>query len=280
VKYEQVGVVGMTLALALGALRCTGTETDNPVETVKEFRSSGCHGYTKPSDGPPPAAGTGGMGSLQPQAEPPPGPPRVEPDARYNHLYCFTWSRTENEVMFRVRNLVAGCGLHIVRSDAHVEGNEIAVSGRSPECQRSACGTCTYDFEWTVAGVPDSGDLHFSFTETYEDGRVCERPLTLNFWVPADQPEGDRCHFMYYPLWPTPQNAAACTKNGPCDASTAPPGSAGCTCEAGSRCSEQKLTQPQASSAGRCLVECETDADCPLPDSFTCIDGLCNLKLE
>lgn len=273
-KYEQVGVVGMTLALALGALRCTGTETDNPIETVKEFRSSGCHSYTKPNDGPPPGAGTGGMGSLQPQSEALPQPPTVEPDARYNHLYCITWSRTEDELLFRVRNLVAGCGIHFVQGDARVEGNEIAVGGRNPRCSRSACGNCVYDFEWRVSGVPDSGDLNVSVEETDENARACERPLTLHFSIPEGEPEGEKCGFMNYT-----QGLFSCTTNGPCIAGTPSPGSIMCTCAEGSRCfSEQAPTEAAPAVGGRCLAECQTDADCALPDSFTCIDGLCHLK--
>jgi hypothetical protein len=214
------------------------------------------------------------MGGVAPQSAAPEGPPRVEEDARYNNLHCITWSRDDGDLLFRVRNLNSGCGIHFTQGDARIDGNEVALGARNPECMRTACGMCTYDMEWTVEDVPMSGDLDVSFVETDEDAGECERPLTLSYVIPEGEPEGERCSFMEYP-----RPSGSCTVNAGCVVGELPPGSTLCTCVTGSVCfSAEEPTAQKPLVGGRCLSECTADSDCPLPASFTCERGLCQPK--
>jgi hypothetical protein len=180
------------------------------------------------------------------------------------------WNRTnDGELMVRFHNRRGGCGAHFEGGRARVEGNRISLEAQNRDCLHSACGYCFYDLEWIVEDVPESGSLEVFVSETDQNARACyNEEGSPSLRISEDEPEGERCEFItYFQLNPW------CILHGECGM---PEGDNHCSCESGTQCATD--LGYTSGNPGRCLAECTSDADCVVPDAFSCLDGLCYPK--
>jgi hypothetical protein len=253
VSTSKYGVWGLLLILG-AAVRCNGTETDNPLAS---FQGSECHKDGTPSDGAAPhGSPDAGVGM---QSAP------LDVAGDYSKLACVVWDRGGTALHVSYKNFRSSCGIEWAGADAEVDGDGVRLAAKNPGCRTARCGNCFYDLDFDVPGVPSTGALHLEFVVTDENGKVCdpaasgpETTITLS----ADEPSDLRCRIIPGYMFLPP--ADACTRYGTCQDTDA------CQCGAGTTC------DPRFTQLPVCVPSCTTKNDCPVPGAFDCDDGVCS----
>ena len=258
-RYAALGL------LAVGMLRCNGTETDNPATNpLVPFEGSACK-KTPDDNGDVPILRDGGTIAQSRAALALLGD---------RGLMCWDWSFDEQGTLtVRILNLLEGCGIEWGGGRARVDGSEVFLEGINPACSTAKCGNCIYDVSFEVRGASRDGDvkLHFSVADEAQNncnhGDAGVEIADRRFTIPAGANTGTRCRFLPNYAYQPP---AMCTLHMECGDALP------CTCPIGERCTPVGL-QP-IDGAFRCLTECATNADCPIPAAFECASGLCRLS--
>ena len=190
-------------------------------------------------------------------------------------LRCVAWQRVgAGEIKLDLYNFESACGATWTGSAAWAVDGSLALHIDNPSCTIAKCGKCLYDWSF---------DLGFSFSATQAtplsitvdtcQGQQASTYYPLTTIGPEDQ--GMHCTFADYgALDEQAATAGTCGKAGwPCVGSllcgSGSSTSTG-TCDAGLTCDSSA-----AADEPRCLVPCTTAADCPRPDAWSCLAGLC-----
>jgi hypothetical protein len=223
-----------------------GTETGNPA-TLEHFSASECKNEA-------PEAGQQALVRAS--------------DAE--GLQCVQWSHDDAGVLqLELLNFPEPCGKKYLGAASLGKDGALELSVFKDTCDVLKCGSCVFDFEFQVKGVPADSAL------TLRTGSAtCEsKPIT---WDPElnlpfdEQPSGIQCRYLRRNT--LEQYASS---RGTCGQRNMPCG--GCesleqVCAAGLTCS------PVADNDMRCLPSCEADDDCG--GATSCRDGLCQSQLD
>jgi hypothetical protein len=253
-------VLGLVVA---GVVRCNGTETDNPAtDPLVPFEGSECKKYSEGEGAVPIENDGSALGQSRAALS----------LASARGLMCWDWSFDEGgNLTVQILNLLEGCGYEWKGGRARVKENDVFLEAINHGCFASACGSCTYDVRFEVHGAPRSGDVTLHLSITDEAAKNCKPGDAANtdkvVTIPAGERVGTRCEFLPNFAYQPPETCALHMECG--DALP-------CTCPAGEQCAAVGL--PTYAGASRCVAECATNADCPIPAAFECVGGLCRLR--
>jgi hypothetical protein len=258
----------------LAALRCAGTEADNPV-LEQPAEATQCKGEEEYTALRRDVATVGG------QQAPSSGSRFAQHGLALSTsseipvwLECVDWTLGESgELTVQVFNFGGACG---VSWEGHglVDENgtlRLELENANPGCAYAGCGNCTYDARTTfLLDDPTAIDIPFTLARLPcepLDGQDSEWQLPL-----AEQSSGTRC------VLAEPDGAAKASSN---DAGRSDALFAACTlvaldvvpfprpltdCGDSLECVEQ-----------RCVPACDDDSDCPLQGALSCQEGFCQL---
>lgn len=234
-------IVGAFLAAAVS---CTGgTETTNPA-TLADFSSSAC----KSREGDP---------SQQALV--------LESDAE--GLQCVEWAQdASGSLDVRLLNFPEPCGEDYLGTAKTVADGSLELVVHKSTCDVFRCGTCLFDFAYTLAGIDTSQPLsiHLGSATCASEPTTFTDEVTL----PVDEHEtGVVCRYVtrnYIEQYGDGRNRCG-ERNMPCGTCD---GRDTTTCATGLTCAEV------ASDDTRCLESCSTSDDCA-GGLTTCDDGLC-----
>ena len=230
------------LATLSSALSCAGgTDTGNPA-TVRDFTSSGCKNE---------------------QADA--GRQALSIASDVDGLQCVEWTRVGSGLQLRLLNFPEGCADKYSGTAALTRSGELELAVYTDTCAVAACGSCVFDFEYELTGVPHDQPLALRIGHA-----VCESEPTIfteQLTLPIDErASGIVCRYM---------DAGALTwyasARGTCGMRNMPCGNCDddlTSCESGLACT------PLATNDARCLVSCEGDDDCKA-GLASCRDGVC-----
>lgn len=233
----------LCLGLSVSIVSCAGgTETDNPA-TLKDFSASACK--TR-------------------QADPAQQALVVASDAE--GLQCIEWQAgASGSLEVQLLNFPEPCGNAYLGAATQADGS-LLLSVHKDSCQVFRCGTCVFDFQFTLQGVDTTHDLPLKLGSA-----ACEsEPVDYadSFTLPlAKHPSGSVCRYLYRSaVEQYGRERGTCgSQNLPCgDCNSADTTS----CGAGLMCTEV------ASSDSRCLATCSSDDDCA-GGLTSCQDGVC-----
>jgi hypothetical protein len=200
--------------------------------------------------------------------------------ADYEGLQCVAWS-LDGQGKFDLLNFDSACGADWIGAASFDESGGVVLTVNNPSCAVAGCGSCIFDFSFTVDRVKAEGDVAVAI-----DVIVCDKPgetsnnASYSLTIPAAKtPDGIVCRYADWSAlqWQAFTLGTAGQLHMPCvdpadypgDGEPPPP------CDDGLVCTKM---QPGAyRDAATCLAACETDADCPLPDLVACLDGACRL---
>jgi hypothetical protein len=231
-------------AFLVAAVSCTGgTETDNPA-TLADFSSSAC----KSREGDP------GQQALV-----------LESDAE--GLQCVEWTQeASGSLGVRLLNFPEPCGEDYLGTAKTAADGTLELAVHKSSCEVFRCGTCVFDFAYTLSGVDSSQPLsiHLGSATCATEPTTFTDEVTL----PVDEQEtGVVCRTL---------NRSAVEQygrgRGRCGARNMPCGTCdgadNTSCDTGLTCVEV------ASNDTRCLEICTTSDDCT-GGLTTCQDGHC-----
>jgi hypothetical protein len=220
----------------------SGTETDNPA-TLSDFTSSACK--TRAGD---------------------PGQQAIVLESDAEGLQCVEWSKDASGALsIRLLNFPEPCGEDYQGTAATADGTlQLAVHKAS--CDVFKCGTCVFDFAYTLAGIDTTRALDVRFGSA-----ICaSEPTTFADQVTLPVDEQDSGVFCRYLERSAVEQYGR--GRGTCGERNLPCGTCDnaddVTCKSGLTCAEI------ASNDTRCLESCATDADCA-GGLTSCQDGLC-----
>jgi hypothetical protein len=182
-------------------------------------------------------------------------------------LQCVEWAAgSAGSLVLNLLNFPEPCGNAYLGAASPGEDGGLLLSVHKDTCQVFRCGTCVYDFEFTLQGIDTAHDLPLQIGSA-----VCESEpvsygdeLTLPL---ADHAEGTVCRYLEL-------NALAQygRERGTCGQRNLPCGDCNGTdttsCDSGLTCTEV------AAGDSRCLQDCTSDDDCA-GGLTTCHDGVC-----
>jgi hypothetical protein len=236
------------MAFSAAALSCAGgTETDNPA-TLKDFRTSECK--TRQVD---------------------PGSQALVLASDAEGLQCVEWQAdAQGAIEVRLLNFPEPCG-NAYLGAATQEGGNLLLSVHKDSCEVFRCGTCVFDFQFTLQGVDTAHDLPLRLGSA-----VCEsEPISYSdeLTLPlAKHSSGSVCRYL---------GRSAVEQygreRGSCGSQNLPCGDCNSTdvtsCDTGLSCMEV------ASGDTRCLVTCSSDDDCA-GGLTSCKDGVCQSSFD
>jgi hypothetical protein len=236
-------IVGAFLVAAVSCTGAGGTETDNPA-TLADFSSSAC----KSREGDP-------------------GQQALVLESEAEGLQCVEWTQEASGALgVRLLNFPEPCGEDYLGT-AKTKGDgtlELAVYKSS--CDVFKCGTCVFDFTYTLSGVDTSQPLsiHLGSATCATEPTTFTDEVTL----PVDEQEtGVVCRTLNRSaVEQYGRGRSRCgERNMPCGTCD---GIDSTSCASGLTCTEV------ASNDARCLESCSTNDDCA-GGLTTCEDGLC-----
>jgi hypothetical protein len=175
--------------------------------------------------------------------------------ADYSALYCVEYSTTGNgSLKINIINYWADCQGPFNAEVTDGSSTSIEVTVTPEQCAASGC-FCPYDFTLAAGSLTLESKIELTIrrfscismnTESYE---------TVSLW-PAESGTGIVCQYFGR----TGERHGICANEETCDE--------GLVCE-----ESETLTGFEPV----CLVPCETEFDCPVPNAFTCDDGACHV---
>jgi hypothetical protein len=235
-------LVWASLSVLSPVLGCTGgTETGNPA-SLTDFSSSTCKNK---ASSPAPQALT------------------LASDA--DGLQCVEWTTSDSALQLRLLNFPEPCGEKYFGSATLTTAGTLELSVYKDICAVAACGSCVFDFEYELTGVPREAALPLRIGHA-----TCEsEPITFTdqLTLPLDdQPSGTTCRYM---------DAGALTwyagSRGTCGQRNMPCGD--CNQDL-TTCEQDLVCTTLAMNDARCLTSCSSDDDCK-PGLTSCQDGAC-----
>ena len=200
----------------------------------------------------------------------------------YEGLQCVSWDLTSYG-KFDLLNFASVCGADWVGSAAAADDGTVTLTLSNPSCQVAGCGSCIYDWSFTVDRPKAAGDIPLNV-----DVVVCDKPgedsnnKSFALTIPATPAKGVTCRYADFGAlqWQAFTLGTMGQLNMPCVDPADYPGDGGVPppCDDGLACTP---TAPgQYRDGAICLKTCTTDADCPLPDLVSCQAGVCWLKAQ
>lgn len=237
-------VIAWAFLASLVSCSGSGTETDNPLAPLRDFSSSGCKNEEQ---------------APQPQA--------LVRESDADGLTCVEWQRgAGGDLDLQLYNFSAACGDEYLGKAGFTSDGTLEVSVYRDTCQVAKCGSCLFDFHYQLQSVSADAPLSVRI-----GAAVCEsQPTTFSdeLTLPIDaQESGIACRALESAAlaWYARGRGACGNVNMPCGAS----------CEGADRtCGEGLSCTELAPSDSRCLVDCESDEDCP-SGLTRCLDGVC-----
>ena len=234
-----IGALFVVMASCAGG----GTETDNPA-TLSDFTSSACKSRA-----------------------PDPGQQAIVLESDAEGLQCVEWAKAASgSLSIRLLNFPEACGEDYQGTAKVAADGALELVVRKASCDVFRCGTCVFDFAYTLSGIDTSRPLPIHLGSA-----ICaSEPTTFNDEVtlPVDeQDSGVVCRSLARSaLEQYGRGRGTCgERNLPCGTCD---NADNVTCASGLTCTEI------ASNDSRCLESCTSDADCA--GGLTgCIDGLC-----
>lgn len=236
------------LGFSASVVSCAGgTETDNPA-TLKDFSASDCK--TRQTDA---------------------GQQALVRASDAEGLQCVEWQAdASGTLQLQLLNFPEPCG-NAYLGAATQDTGQLLLSVHKDSCEVFRCGTCVFDFEFTLQGVDTAHDLPLRIGSA-----VCaSEPIDYadDFTLPlAKHASGSVCRYLE-------RNAVEQygRERGSCGSQNLPCGSCNGTdttsCGAGLSCMEV------APSDTRCLATCSSDGDCPAGVT-SCVDGVCQSSFD
>jgi hypothetical protein len=237
------------LVFSASVVSCAGgTETDNPA-TLKDFSASDCK--TRPTD---------------------PAPQALLRASDAEGLQCVEWQADASGTLeLQLLNFPEPCGNAYLGAATRDEGGPLLLSVHKDSCQVFRCGTCVFDFRFTLQGLDTAQDLPLRV-----GAAVCEsEPISYSdeLILPlAKHSSGSVCRYLE-------RNAVEQygRERGSCGSQNLPCGDCNGTdttsCSTGLSCMEV------APSDSRCLATCSADDDCR-GGLTRCIDGVCQASFD
>jgi hypothetical protein len=242
-------VIALAFLASVGSCTGSGTETDNPLAPLQDFSSSGCKNEER---------------APQPQA--------LVKESDADGLTCVEWQRgAEGALDLKLYNFSEACSDEYLGKADFARDGTLEISVYQDTCQVAKCLRCLFDFHYQLQSVSADAPLSLRI-----GAAVCEsEPTTFSheLTLPVDTLEsGIVCRALESgPLASYALGRDACGgANMPCGASC---DGADDTCGEGLTCREL------APSDARCLVDCESDEDCP-SGLTRCLDGACQAPLS
>jgi hypothetical protein len=236
-------LVFASLILLASALSCAGgTETGNPAATVSDFSSSSCKNRA-------PSAGQQAL--------------TVASDA--DGLQCVEWATTEAGLRLKLLNFPEGCADEYFGAATVTATGALELSVYKDVCAVAACGSCVFDFEYELAGVPRDKPLPLRIGHA-----ICPTEATIfsdELTLPIDEREsGIVCRYLDSGAlaWYAPSRGTCGQRNMPC----------GDCDQDGTTCAAELQCTAIADRDSRCLTSCSSDDDC-LRGLTSCRDGVC-----
>lgn len=200
----------------------------------------------------------------------------------YEGLQCVAWD-VSVQGKFDLLNFASACGPDWVGSASRADDGGITLAVNNPSCAVAGCGSCIYDWSFTVDRVAADGDIALDI-----DVIVCDKAgetsnnQTFALSIPAAaSAKGVTCRYAEYGAlqWQAFALGTMGRLNMPCvDPADYPGEGEPPPCEDGLACT--KMQPGTHRDAAICLKSCAADADCPLPELSSCQDGVCRLKAQ
>jgi hypothetical protein len=182
-------------------------------------------------------------------------------------LTCVEWSRDDSGALdLKLHNFGEPCGETYLGRAGIAGDGALELSVYKDTCAVAKCGSCVFDFDFELQNIDDAAPLKLRIGSS-----ACESQPALyedELELPLDREgAGIVCRRMERGAleWYARGRSSCGGANMPC----APCDSAGAT-----TCAEGLLCTELGPSDSRCLVSCETSADCPA-GLTTCTDGVC-----
>jgi hypothetical protein len=198
----------------------------------------------------------------------------IDNQAGLDGLECIAWQRGSKDLQVDLVNFDGACGADWTGNGV-VASSGVTLAIDNPSCKIASCGICMYDWSFTLASpIPANQSVPVSIQVSSCPGSSTS---TKTAAIGAEE-SGIHCTFAHYGALTWHASAKSlCGKAGmPCVGSSlcgsGSPASTG-TCDAGLVCDSSA-----AQNEPRCLVTCQTDADCPRTDVWSCTSGLCRPK--
>jgi hypothetical protein len=187
-------------------------------------------------------------------------------------LACVGWARGSTDAQIDLFNYAGSCGASWTGNGAVAADGSVKLTVDNPSCSLASCGTCMYDWSFTLRSpIPANQSVPLSI----QVNPCPDRAGTTTTATIGATKSGLRCTFANYGALGWHASAKdLCGKAGmPCKGTDLCRGggsSTTLTCDTGLVC-DSTVTRNEA----RCLIPCQTYADCPRTDVWTCSDGLC-----
>jgi hypothetical protein len=237
----------MVWLLLLGCANAGGTETGNPAGTLKDFQSSACKSKAD---------------SVQ-------QPLALESDLA--GLQCIEWERQATGTLkLRLSNFPESCAERYRTNVELSEDGVLSLRVYTDSCSVARCGTCLFDFDYELAGIPSGAPLSLR-----TGSAICaSQPTTWQnqLTLPLDEREtGIVCRQLASGAlsWHATVKGVCGQRNMPCGDCSRDKSS----CVAGTTCSE--LAQDDS----RCLATCTSHDDC-VPGATRCEAGVCRAAAD
>lgn len=195
-------------------------------------------------------------------------------------LQCLSWqTAADGEMDFDLLNFVGACGAQWEGRAKVADENRVELTVINPDCLIASCGSCIYDWSFTVTNIVPTTDLSVEIKKDTCPGE--QEPEFDNATLQnASLLQGTLCRYVPWGAleWHVMSTGESGLLHMPCsdggetetdelDLSTCGPDM---VCESLSPNPREKI----------CLAQCDEDTDCPLPDLQTCQDGRCLLTSE
>jgi hypothetical protein len=234
---------------AAAVVSCAGgTETDNPA-TLKDFSASACK--TRQTD---------------------PAQQALVVASDAEGLQCIEWQAdATGSLELELLNFPEPCGNAYLGAATQAAGGPLLLSVHKDSCEVFRCGTCVFDFRFTLQGIDTTRDLPLKIGSA-----VCEgEPIDYAdaFTLPlATQASGSVCRYLY-------RNAVEQygRERGTCGSQNLPCGD--CTSTDTTSCGAGLTCTQVATSDARCLATCSRDDDCA-GGLTRCQDGVCQSSFD
>jgi hypothetical protein len=235
-------VLGTVASCAGSGTGGGGTETGNPA-TLQHFAASECK-----------------------TRAPEPGKQALSAASDLDGLQCVEWSRDASGVLtLRLSNFPEPCGDAYLGAAKLASDGALELSVYKDGCQIFKCGTCLYDFDFELAGIPTDAPLRLRTGVASCESEPVNWDDALQLPLDA-QPSGLSCRYVR-------KNALEqyASVRGTCGERNMPCGT--CAGTGGQTCAEGLSCSSVADGDQRCLAGCSADADCM--SAMSCVDGLC-----
>jgi hypothetical protein len=260
-----------TVICGLLAYSCSGTETQNPVNPLLNFKDSGCKKENA-------AASNSSSSGIATAAQ---ALVSTDYSAETAGMKCFAWEVVDDHrLKIDLMNFEGSCGAEWTGQAAIASDGSLQLSLVNPECRIALCGTCMYDWSFEVEGVDTSKDVAVSLgIDTCPGGEPVVMPIVrASATLPtAAQERGIVCNYADFTglgwqamaLGQCGTAAMPCTGTNMCAADPAATTTEP-TCQGDLLCTDNGNADQRI-----CAKACAADADCGTLGILSCQAGHC-----